>query len=39
MNNKSETYFNFRQFYDKWISQFKKVKKYYFNKELIIEKI
>ena len=39
MNNKSETYFNFKQFYDKWINQFVKVKKYYLKKQIDVEKI
>jgi alpha-N-acetylglucosamine transferase len=39
MNNKSETYFNFKQFYDKWINQFVKVKKYYLLKQISIENI
>ena len=39
MNTKSETYYNFKNFYDKWILQFKKVKKYYSEKGIDIENI
>tara|TARA_Y200000002_G_C22655783_1_gene653407 strand:- start:14 stop:844 length:831 start_codon:yes stop_codon:yes gene_type:complete len=38
MKNKSETYYNFKQFYDKWINEFKKVKKYYLLKQIDIQK-
>jgi len=39
MNTKSDTYYNFKNFYDKWILQFKKVKKYYSEKGIDIENI
>jgi alpha-N-acetylglucosamine transferase len=39
MNTKSETYYNFKNFYDKWILQFKKARKYYSEKGIDIENI